>query len=215
MGRSVDNYDWASLLLEDAGLPVTALSLGCVLRWMAAENPPAGWWRKYDPLNVADFSGPTFSFATLEMAAEGTAQVLRQANMNGIWRSLAAGVSLYLFSVSAAAAPWSAAHYHYPGFIASIPLPARYAATGPQGPPPAPLPPKPPQQPLEEHTMPSALTEDTAGNLHFTAMSTDEPAHALHFVLPTGGLATAWEVYDVTDALKASSPGAGPYMVAS
>jgi hypothetical protein len=118
-----NNYDWAEDMLEAAHLPV-GLNLCNVLRWMAAENPPAHWWRNWNPLNVADFTGPTHSFPGWFEGALATADVLRQSNMKGIVVALLnhQGDADY-FSAALHDSPWSASHYYSATYVASIPVP--------------------------------------------------------------------------------------------
>lgn len=130
MTEGINNYDWAEHLLQAAHLPV-GLNLCNVVRWMAAENPPEHWWRNWNPLNVADFSGPTHSFAGWFVAAYETAKVLTQPNMRGLFTSLQLEASLASFSAAASESPWSAAHYDGPLYIARIPQPPVIYAPAP------------------------------------------------------------------------------------
>jgi hypothetical protein len=128
--QPINNYDWAEHLLQAAHLPV-GLNLCSIVRWMAAENPPSDWFRNWNPLNVADFTGPTHGFSGWFVAAYGTAKVLLQPNMWGIRQALTEKPGdLDAFSIAAAASPWSALHYHSPLYIAEIPQPA--VVTAPQ-----------------------------------------------------------------------------------
>ncbi|MHB1929135.1 MAG: hypothetical protein ACYCUG_06900 [Acidimicrobiales bacterium] len=45
------NWDWARLLLEDGGWPVTAGNETVLTQWMASEEPPTDWWNRDNPLN--------------------------------------------------------------------------------------------------------------------------------------------------------------------
>ena len=118
----LNNYDWAQLLLQAAGLPV-GLNLCNVLRWMCAENPPRYWWRDNNPLNVADFTGPTHSFATLEIGAQRTAKVLLQPNMLALSDVLRAEGNVWAFSAACHEIPWAASRYYSAVYIANIPVP--------------------------------------------------------------------------------------------
>ena len=124
----MNNYDWAEDLLEDAWCPV-GLNLCNVLRWMAAENHPAQWYRNFNPLNVADFTGPTHAFSTLGAASTATAKVLGQSNMAGIVAALRDHEGdTDAFSIALHESPWSASRYYSPLYIASIPVPAVWNA---------------------------------------------------------------------------------------
>jgi hypothetical protein len=148
----VNNYEWAWLLLADAELPAVATNVDNVVRWMAAENPPEDWWRKYDPLNAFDFTGPTQGFPTLEQGAIATARVLLQSNMAPIANALRASSSLAVFSAACHEAPWAIPdRYGSALFIASIPLPTVVEAPGTTVITPAPKPvpkPLPPEVPM-------------------------------------------------------------------
>lgn len=141
----MNNYDWAITMMSRCRVvpPLTAATEGCVVRWMAAENPPSLWYWKNNPLNVADFVTDSQAFPSLDAAATATAQVLSQDNMAIILNSLVAGGNLDVFSYACSVAPWSTGGYHgKPGYIASIPLPPAVEApgTGPDPPAPAPTP---------------------------------------------------------------------------
>ena len=142
----MDNFYWAGLVCQAVPAPATPNNMGNVARWMAAENPPANWWRDNNPLNVADFTGPTNSFASLLAAAIATAHVIDQANMAPIAGALRADAPLAVFSAACHAAPWAIpGRYGSAGFIASIPLPPRIEAPG-SAPVPTPVPPPPTPQ---------------------------------------------------------------------
>jgi len=196
------NYDWATSVLWEAGLPTNAGNIDNVARWMAAENPPSNWWRgsSWNPLNVNASGSGSDSFASLTQSAFRTAQILRQPNMHGIYQALATNQSIDLFSAAVVASPWASSHYGgNPLAIASIPQPGAYEAPG-SNIPPAPPPPLP-TAPTEEQMMTGSYAPNGAYTVSAAQAGTN---HLLVFTLEPG---QPWSVIDVTDAIQAAHPG--------
>lgn len=145
----MNNFDWATLVLEDAGLPTSPVNVQNMTRWMTAEEPTGNWFHAWNPLNI-NASGAGFDqFPDLWTSARVTAQVLRQRNMSNIYNALAVSASAYSFSAAVVGSPWAESHYGgNPGHIAQIPVPpVTQAPGGGPTPPPHPAPPAPPAPP--------------------------------------------------------------------
>ena len=155
----MNNFAWAGLVVGSVpGAPVSSNNEASVARWMAAENPPAKWYRLNNPLNVADFVGPTNSFASLTAAALATARVICQPNMAAIATALRDDAPLAVFSAACHVAPWAIPdRYGSADFIASIPLPPKIEAPGTA--------PFPPSKPMKGYEM----TSWTAGGQNHVA----------------------------------------------
>ena len=122
------NYDWAALVMSRCkrlSVPLTPNNGDNFTRWMRCENPDTDWWHLLNPLNCGLDDGSasgTGSYASLDIAATMTAQVLDQLNMAPILNALAADASLAVFSAGCAWASWSTGGYHdVPGYVASVP----------------------------------------------------------------------------------------------
>ena len=119
---------WAQLLLSDAGLPQTGNNVDNVERWMTAEEPTSDWYDRNNPLNASlgtASSDGLGSYPDLGTGAQETADMLKQANMSGIYNALAANAAPSQFSAAVVGSPWASGHYGgNPGAIASIPVPS-------------------------------------------------------------------------------------------
>lgn len=120
----MNNYEWAADMLAAASLPTTPNNVANVARWMVAEEPVGDWWHNNNPLNVNAGGSGSDTFPNLTAAGLKTASVVRQSNMAGIFRALAASAPLATFSAAVVASPWASSHYGgNPQHIAQIPAP--------------------------------------------------------------------------------------------
>jgi len=51
------NYDFARLVLQDGGWPVSANNVTVLTQWLRSEEPPTRWWNRDNPLNNGLGSG--------------------------------------------------------------------------------------------------------------------------------------------------------------
>lgn len=85
-GGKISNYDWAQMVLEKAGLPVTTNNKHLIVRWMAMEGHSRDkWWiggqdLNWDVNNPLNYS-PGTDFPDLIVAAQTVANAL--AGING------------------------------------------------------------------------------------------------------------------------------------
>lgn len=110
------NRSWAQLVLRDVGVPETSVNIDNMTRWMTAENPPASWWGKNNPLNASGPAGAggsagLGSFPDLTAAATATAKIINQTNMAGIKKAFAANANANDFSTAVVKSPWAESHY--------------------------------------------------------------------------------------------------------
>lgn len=129
-----DNYIWATTMLKAAGLPTTTNNVNNVVRWMAAEEPPANWYDRNNPLNASlgtSSTDGTGSYPSLTVAAQETAAMLRQSNMSAIYNALAANAPLATFSAAVVSSPWASSHYGgNPNYLTGIAQPSTVLAGG-------------------------------------------------------------------------------------
>jgi hypothetical protein len=129
------NADWAALVLQDAGLPVTPNNLTVMLQWMDSENDPNDWYLRNNPLNNGLGSGGGAglgSYDDLTTAASYVAQQLTRSDglFSGIYSALAASSPV---SVSAAAiwdSAWAGSHYGYGSIWHGVNVPIVAAPAG-------------------------------------------------------------------------------------
>jgi hypothetical protein len=126
-------YVWAAFLIEQldamgASVPLTLNNVDNIVRWMVAEEPPSTWWNRNNPLNASlgtSAADGTGSYPNLSAAANYTAKMILQSNMNGILKALEANAPPEVFSASVVASPWASSHYGGdPKHISSISPPA-------------------------------------------------------------------------------------------
>jgi hypothetical protein len=110
----VTNADWAALVLQDAGLPVTQNNVTVILQWMDSENSPKTWYLRNNPLNngLGSGGGGGFgSYANLRIAASYVAQQLDRSLFAGIHDALAADSAPAVTAQAIIASPWASSHY--------------------------------------------------------------------------------------------------------
>ena len=113
------NIAWATLLLKNIGAPITQNNIQNVLRWIAAENPPAFWYNRNNPLNASlgtNKSDGTGSYSDLTTAAQQTATMIVQGYKGGaigpgIYNALMNDAPTDAFSIQVVNSPWSSNHY--------------------------------------------------------------------------------------------------------
>lgn len=116
---------WVQSVLKDGSFPETQNNVNNMLRWMAAEEPPTDWSHNDNPLNINAGGTGSDTFPSLAAAAAKTAAVIKQSNMAGIAKALAANASINAFSAAVVASPWAGSHYGGdPNHLAEIPVPA-------------------------------------------------------------------------------------------
>ncbi|WP_344751534.1 hypothetical protein [Gryllotalpicola koreensis] len=110
----VTNADWAALVLQDAGLPITQNNVTVILQWMDSENSPKSWYLRNNPLNngLGSGGGGGFgSYANLRIAASYVAQQLDRSLFAGIHDALAADSAPAVTEQAIIASPWASSHY--------------------------------------------------------------------------------------------------------
>lgn len=124
---SMTESQWAALLLQNVGAPVTQNNIDNILRWMTAEEPTQNWYDRNNPLNASVGTGTvdgTGSYADLQSAAQYTAGMINQNNMAGIKQALMENADPNTFSAAVVASPWASSHYGGdPNHIAQIGTP--------------------------------------------------------------------------------------------
>lgn len=121
------NNDWAQVVLEDGGFPVTANNLTVVLQWMDSENSPEGWWNRNNPLNNGWGSGGGAgfgSYSNLLIAAEDVAVALHHnSGYAQIVADLTASAPTATTAVAIEDSPWAGSHYDYGAIWHAVSVP--------------------------------------------------------------------------------------------
>lgn len=118
------NFDWATLLLEQAAKPVSSVNVTNIATWMTGENPALDWDHNLNPLNVNAGGSGSDVFPDLDVAADRTASVINQVNMAMIANALAISAPLAVFSAAVVASSWAASHYGgSPFYFTTLPTP--------------------------------------------------------------------------------------------
>jgi hypothetical protein len=114
---------WAEQVLEDvnaeapnaAPVPIDPNTVGDILHWMPAEEPPSNWFDRNNPLNASlgtSASDGTGSYPDLSTGANYTAKMINQSNMSAIRAALAADDPVGSgFSQAVVSSPWASGHY--------------------------------------------------------------------------------------------------------
>jgi hypothetical protein len=108
------NADWAALVLQDAGLPVTKNNLTALLQWMDSENSPQTWFLRNNPLNngLGSGGGSGFgSYANLRVAATYVAKQLDRSLFGAIHAAMAADSPVAVTAQAIMGSPWATSHY--------------------------------------------------------------------------------------------------------
>jgi len=130
------NFLWATLLLKNIGAPVTANNINNILRWQAAENPPASWYNRNNPLNASlgtDKADGTGVYSDLTTAAKNTATMIVQgykggAIGGGIYTALMNNAPTDEFSIQVVNSNWSSNHYGVAAAGSDLAVPGRQAS---------------------------------------------------------------------------------------
>jgi hypothetical protein len=110
------NADWAALVLQDGGFPVTANNLTVMLQWMDSENDPGSWWLRNNPLNngLGSGGGSGFgSYDSLTTAAHYVAVQLRRDIFSGIAAAFDSNAAVSVSVQAIINSPWAGGHYNY------------------------------------------------------------------------------------------------------
>lgn len=114
------NYDWANVVLQDGGWPLSTNNVTVITHWMNSEEPSSTWWNRNNPLNNGLGSGGGAglgSYADLLTAAHYVAVNLHGGSSYGaIVADLAASASPSTTAAAIWDSPWASSHY---GFGAS------------------------------------------------------------------------------------------------
>lgn len=127
--------EWAEVLLQDMGVPVTQNNVNNILMWMSAESTSSSWLATNDPLNLRNTAeGGAFSFPDVQSGIAATASNL-QSGDNGypvIVAALQQNANPQTFIQAVAASNWDATHYEGTDFIKGLdgPLIAYATSTG-------------------------------------------------------------------------------------
>lgn len=134
LAASGTNHDWATLVLIDAGFPVTDNNVTVLTRWMRQENGTNNWWNRNNPLNNGWGSGGgsgTGSYDSLVIAAENAAEALHNnPGYASIVAAFATSASSSVIESAIWASPWASGHYANGAHWSSAAVPAVKAPAG-------------------------------------------------------------------------------------
>jgi hypothetical protein len=134
LAASGTNHDWATLVLIDAGFPVTDNNVTVLTRWMRQENGTNNWWNRNNPLNNGWGSGGgggTGSYDSLVIAAENAAEALHNnPGYASIVAAFATSASSSVIESAIWASPWASGHYANGAHWSSAVVPAVKAPAG-------------------------------------------------------------------------------------
>ncbi|MEP6480403.1 MAG: hypothetical protein ABJA94_00165 [Rhodoglobus sp.] len=121
------NYDWAKLVLLEAGLPINDTTVTVFTRWMRQENGVDDWWNRNNPLNNGWGSGGgggTGSYDSLQSAAQNAAEaLLSNGGYSGIVAAFSAASSTDSIEQAIWASSWASGHYDNGGHWSYAPVP--------------------------------------------------------------------------------------------
>jgi len=114
-----DNYTWATLFLNDLGVPASQNNINNVLLWMAQEKPPQAWSGNNNPLNNT-YNAKSYKYGnytdyyydTISEAATQTANNIaldKTSNANGygnIYNALANNANTATLSAAILDSKW-------------------------------------------------------------------------------------------------------------
>jgi hypothetical protein len=113
--NSGTNYDWAKLVLDSAGWPITDDNVTVITRWMRQENYIDTWWNRNNPLNNGWGSGGgggLGSYPSLVVAAENAAEALHtHPGYAEIRAAFARSAPTEVTESAIWASPWASSHY--------------------------------------------------------------------------------------------------------
>jgi len=134
LAASGTNHDWATLVLIDAGFPVTDNNVTVLTRWMRQENGTNNWWNRNNPLNNGWGSGGgggTGSYDSLVIAAENAAEALHNnPGYASIVAAFATSAKSGVIESAIWASPWASGHYANGAHWSSAAVPAVKAPAG-------------------------------------------------------------------------------------
>lgn len=134
LAASGTNHDWATLVLIDAGFPVTDNNVTVLTRWMRQENGTDNWWNRNNPLNNGWGSGGgggTGSYDNLVIAAENAAKALHgNPGYASIVASFSTSAETTVTESSIWASPWASGHYDNGGHWSYAEVPVVKAPVG-------------------------------------------------------------------------------------
>lgn len=121
------NYDWAKLVLLDAGFPMTENNITVLTRWMRQENGPDNWFNRNNPLNNGWGSGGNSGlnpYPNLRVAAENVAAALHgNPSYSAIVAAFAESAPTSVTEQAIWASPWASSHYANGGHWAYTSVP--------------------------------------------------------------------------------------------
>jgi hypothetical protein len=114
----ITNQEWAIMVLQDGGFPVTQNNITSMLQWMASEEPPSNWWDRNNPLNNGLGSGggaglgsyPDLTTAALDAAANINAGDYGYQN---IAAALSVSADPAITAKAIQNSSWAGGHYGY------------------------------------------------------------------------------------------------------
>jgi hypothetical protein len=134
LAASGTNHDWATLVLIDAGFPVTDNNVMVLTRWMRQENGTNNWWNRNNPLNNGWGSGGgggTGSYDSLIIAAEYAAKALHgNPGYASIVASFSTSTETAAIEDAIWASPWASGHYSYGAHWSYVDVPVVKAPAG-------------------------------------------------------------------------------------
>lgn len=115
LAASGTNYDWAALVMLDAGWPPSEANITVFTRWMRQENGANDWWNRNNPLNngLGSGGGGGFgSYANLVIAAQEVADNLQKNRVFAtVAEAFAVSAPTALTEAAIWASPWASSHY--------------------------------------------------------------------------------------------------------
>jgi hypothetical protein len=128
------NHDWAKLVLNIAGWPVTENNVTVITRWMRQENYIDSWWNRNNPLNNGWGSGGGSglgSYPSLQVAAENAVEALNSLpGYRPIVEAFAASAPTDVTERAIWASPWASSHYNNGAHWHYTPVPVIKAPPG-------------------------------------------------------------------------------------
>jgi len=111
-----DNYAWATLFLNDLGVPASQNNINNVLLWMAQEEPASVWSHNNDPLNshqnakTYTYGGMTnYYYDTIAQSASETANLIalnKTGMYKGIYDAFSSNAPTATLSAAILSSPW-------------------------------------------------------------------------------------------------------------
>lgn len=115
LSESGTNYDWARLVMQSGGWPMSDNNVTVMVRWMRQENGTASWWNRNNPMNNGYGSGGgggLGSYQNLIIAAQMAAANLHQnKSFAAIVAAFAASAPTSVTEAAIWASPWASSHY--------------------------------------------------------------------------------------------------------